>query len=117
MRRMIRAVLSAVVLCCMLRPDVSFAHAPIRAVKNIVLVHGTAAKDFTSTISVAAWRTRPSWMLVPTADMFINPELERWYAVRAHSTVTEVRGASHSVYESQPARVAAFIERAAIRGR
>jgi pimeloyl-ACP methyl ester carboxylesterase len=43
----------------------------------------------------------------------INPDLERFYAARAHSHVVEVKGASHSVYQSRPKEVAAIIEEAA----
>jgi pimeloyl-ACP methyl ester carboxylesterase len=39
--------------------------------------------------------------------------LERFYATRAHSHLVEVKGASHSVYESHPKEVAALIEEAA----
>jgi hypothetical protein len=48
-------------------------------------------------------------MLVAAKDRTINPELERWYAKRAHSHTVEVVGASHSVYVS----VADVIESAA----
>ena len=47
------------------------------------------------------------------ADDIINPDLERFYAARAHSHMVEVKGASHSVYESHPQAVAALIEEAA----
>ena len=46
------------------------------------------------------------------ADKIINPDLERFYAARAHSHVVVVKGASHSVYESRPKEVAALIEEA-----
>jgi pimeloyl-ACP methyl ester carboxylesterase len=46
-------------------------------------------------------------------DRAINPDLERWYANRAHSRTVEVAGASHSVYVSHPQEVAAVIEEAA----
>src|SRR5580658_6631677 len=60
------------------------------------------ADNFSATITTAAWRTKPSWMLVAAKDRTINPDLERWYAKRAHSHKIEVSGASHSVYESRP---------------
>jgi pimeloyl-ACP methyl ester carboxylesterase len=69
--------------------------------------------SFNAVITRAAWRTKPSWMVVPTKDRTINPDLERWYAARAHSHKTEVSGASHSVYVSRPKEVAAVIEDAA----
>jgi pimeloyl-ACP methyl ester carboxylesterase len=71
------------------------------------------ADNFSATITTAAWRTKPSWMLVAGSDRTINPDLERWYAKRAHSHTVEVAGASHSVYVSHPKEVADLIESAA----
>jgi len=64
-------------------------------------------------LTAAAWRTKPTWGVVALADQIINPDLEKWYYKRAHSHVTEIAGASHSVYESHPKEVAAVIEQAA----
>jgi pimeloyl-ACP methyl ester carboxylesterase len=72
-----------------------------------------AAANFAGVITTPAWKSKPSWMLVPTKDRTINPELERWYAARAHSQKVEVEGASHSVYVTRPNEVAALIEEAA----
>jgi len=72
-----------------------------------------AADNFKAVITTAAWRTKPSWMLVATKDRTINPDLERWYATRAKSHRVEVSGASHAVYVSRPKEVAALIEQAA----
>jgi pimeloyl-ACP methyl ester carboxylesterase len=71
------------------------------------------ADNFSATITTAAWRTKPSWMLVAGSDRTISPDLERWYAKRANSHTVEVAGASHSVYVSHPQDVAEVIERAA----
>jgi pimeloyl-ACP methyl ester carboxylesterase len=71
------------------------------------------ADNFSATITAAAWRTKPSWMVVAGSDRTINPELERWYAARAKSHKVEVPGASHVVYISHPAEVAAVIKEAA----
>ncbi len=73
----------------------------------------TADSVFGGIITTPAWRSKPSWMLVPTEDKIINPDLERFYAKRAHSHVAEAQGASHSVYESRPKQVAEMIEDAA----
>jgi pimeloyl-ACP methyl ester carboxylesterase len=70
-------------------------------------------ENFSATISKAAWRTKPSWMLVAASDRTINPELERWYAARANSHRVEVAGASHVVFISHPKETAALIEQAA----
>jgi pimeloyl-ACP methyl ester carboxylesterase len=72
-----------------------------------------AAGNFKAVITTAAWRNKPSWMLVAGKDRTINPDLERWYAERAKSHKVEVAGASHSVYASRPKEVAAVIEEAA----
>jgi hypothetical protein len=37
---------------------------------------------------------KPSWALVADADKIINPDLERFYAVRAHSHAIELEDAS-----------------------
>jgi pimeloyl-ACP methyl ester carboxylesterase len=75
------------------------------------------ADNFNAVITTPAWRSKPSWMVVPTKDRTINPDLERWYAARAKSHTMEVSGASHSVYVSRPKEVAAVIEEAATRAR
>ncbi|MGD0471132.1 MAG: alpha/beta hydrolase [Terriglobales bacterium] len=72
------------------------------------------ADNFKAVITTAAWRTKPSWMLVAGADRTISPELERWYAKRASSHTIEVPGASHAMYVSHPKEVAAAIEDATV---
>ncbi len=69
--------------------------------------------NFSAPITVAAWRTKPSWMLVAGSDRTINPDLERWYATRAGSHKVEAPGASHCVYISHAKEAAALIEEAA----
>jgi pimeloyl-ACP methyl ester carboxylesterase len=75
------------------------------------------AENFNAVITTPAWRSKPNWMLVPTKDRTINPDLERWYAARAKSHKVEVEGASHVVYVSRPKEVAALIEEAASHAR
>ena len=59
-----------------------------------------------------AWRTKPSWYLVATEDHMIPPPAQRAMSERAGSVVAEAAG-SHAIYVSQPAAVAALIEKAA----
>jgi pimeloyl-ACP methyl ester carboxylesterase len=66
----------------------------------------------TSTLSQAAWRSKPSWYLVATEDRMIPPAAQRSMSERAGATVEEAAG-SHAIYVSQPAAVAALIEKAA----
>jgi pimeloyl-ACP methyl ester carboxylesterase len=75
------------------------------------------ADNFKAVITTAAWKSKPTWMLVAGADRTINPDLERWYAARANSRTVEVAGASHAVYASRPKEVAALIEEAASHAR
>ena len=89
--------------------DLSVERAAFMARSQVL----NAADNFKAVITTAAWRSKPSWMVVAGADRTINPDLERFYAKRAHSHTVEVAGASHSVYVSHPKEVAAVIESAA----
>ncbi|MBN8885349.1 MAG: alpha/beta hydrolase [Rudaea sp.] len=64
------------------------------------------------TITVPAWKSKPSWYLVTTQDRMIPPPAQRSMAKRAGAAVTEVAG-SHAIYVSQPQAVAKMIEQAA----
>ena len=64
------------------------------------------------TISEPAWRNKPTWYLLTTEDRMIPPPAQQMMSERAGATVEEV-AASHSVFVSQPAAVAAIIEKAA----
>jgi hypothetical protein len=44
------------------------------------------ADNFKAVITTAAWKTKPSWMLVAGKDRAINPDLERWYATRSQES-------------------------------
>lgn len=63
-------------------------------------------------ISEPAWKAKPSWYLVATADKMIPPPAQRFMSERAGSTVVEAEG-SHAIYVSQPDAVAALIVKAA----
>lgn len=52
----------------------------------------------------AGWKILPSWHAVASADRAINPDVERFGAERAGSTVVEIDG-SHSIAVSQPEAV------------
>jgi pimeloyl-ACP methyl ester carboxylesterase len=72
-----------------------------------------ATGNFKAVITTPAWRSKPIWISVTAKDRTINPHLERRYAMRAHSHIVEVAGASHSVYMSHPKEVADLIKSAA----
>lgn len=71
-----------------------------------------AQVTFETKITVPAWKTKPSWALIPTNDRAIHPDLMRRMAGRAGSTTKETE-ASHAVFISQPEAVASLIENAA----
>ena len=90
-------------------PDLPHEQA-VFASKSQVLA---ASKVFTTPLTAAAWKTKPSWGIVAGDDQIINPELERWYYARANSQTIEIPGASHSVYVSHAREVAEVITKAA----
>ncbi len=90
-------------------PDLPRPQAEFTARSQVL----AAASVFTTPLTAAAWKTKPSWGVVAGNDQIINPDLERWYYARAKSSTTEIPGASHSVYESHPKQVAAVITQAA----
>jgi len=71
-----------------------------------------AEKALGTAVSVAAWRTKPSYAILTTQDHVVSPQLQRWMYQRSGAKVTEV-SASHAVFISQPATVAQVIETAA----
>jgi len=71
-----------------------------------------AAAAFDAPVTVAAWRDKPSYGIVATADRVLNPMLARWMYKRSGAKMTEIK-ASHLVYIAHPGAVASVIERAA----
>jgi pimeloyl-ACP methyl ester carboxylesterase len=59
----------------------------------------------------AAWKTIPSWALIPLQDLVITPAAHRFMTERAGSTVVEV-DASHVAMISKPRATTRLIERA-----
>jgi pimeloyl-ACP methyl ester carboxylesterase len=90
-------------------PDLPRERAEFAARSQVL----AAASVFSTPLTAAAWKTKPSWGIVAESDQIINPDLERWYYARAKSHTTEIKGVSHSVYESHPKEVAAVIAEAA----
>lgn len=90
-------------------PDLPRARADFMARSQVL----AAAEIFSTPLTVAAWRTKPSWGIVAGADQIISPELERWYYARAKSRTIEIPGASHAVFASHAKEVAKVIADAA----
>src|SRR6201984_2480600 len=68
--------------------------------------------SFTHKGTTPAWKTKPTWYMVATADRSINPDQERMMAKRANAKTVEVN-ASHVAYMSHPKETAKLIEEAA----
>lgn len=64
------------------------------------------------TITVPAWKTKPSWYLLVTDDKMIPLPAQRFMCERAGATSREVPG-SHAIYVSNPSAVAELIKAAA----
>lgn len=71
-----------------------------------------AGEIFGAKVTVAAWKDKPSYAVIPKQDRSINPELHRFMTSRAHSQTIELSG-SHAIFLSHPTEVAKLIERAA----
>lgn len=65
-------------------------------------------KSFEQKISVAAWKTKPSWYIVASADLMIQPALQQDLAKKIGAKVTALN-TSHVPQQSQPAKVAQVI--------
>lgn len=62
----------------------------------------------------AAWKTIPSWFIIPELDKNIPPQAQVFMAERAKAKeILNIRGASHAVGVSHPTEVASFIMKAA----
>jgi hypothetical protein len=51
--------------------------------------------------TVAAWKQKPSYAVIPMQDRMINPDLERFMAKRAQSQVIELPGATQSFFRTR----------------
>jgi pimeloyl-ACP methyl ester carboxylesterase len=70
-----------------------------------------AAVAFAEPASAAAWKTKPSWGSVSSADRTINPDVERFGYSRAGMTTIEI-DSSHLVMLSHPEEVVGLINQA-----
>jgi pimeloyl-ACP methyl ester carboxylesterase len=68
-----------------------------------------AGVSLTEAAGTPAWRSRPVWAVLPTADRCIDPGVHRFSYERMGAQITEVEGASHVVMISQPKKVAEVV--------
>jgi pimeloyl-ACP methyl ester carboxylesterase len=72
-----------------------------------------AGVALTEAAPTPAWRTRPVWAVLPTADRCIDPGVHHFSYERMGAQITEVEGASHVVMISHPREVAEVVMTAA----
>ncbi|GAA2871762.1 alpha/beta fold hydrolase [Nonomuraea rubra] len=83
--------------------EVFAADLPARQTRLMAATQRPGSVDGLSGLSgVPAWKSVPSWFVIPTADNVIPPAVQRFMAKRAGGKVKEVAGASHVVMMSRP---------------
>ena len=88
--------------------DVPAAKAAFMAESQVLI----SVDSFTHAVTTPAWKSKPSWYMVATADRSINPDQERMMAKRMRAKTIEVNS-SHVAYISHPKETARLIEDAA----
>src|SRR5579862_2456962 len=88
--------------------DISPAESHYMAISQVPI----STDSFTHKVTNPAWKTKPTWYMVATADRSINPDQERMMAKRAKAKTVEV-DSSHVAYMSHPKEAAKMIEEAA----
>jgi pimeloyl-ACP methyl ester carboxylesterase len=68
-----------------------------------------AGVALTEAAPTPAWRSRPAWAVLPTADRCIDPGVHHFSYERMGATVTEIQGASHVAMISHPKEVAEVV--------
>ena len=68
-----------------------------------------AGVALTEAAPIPAWRSRPAWAVLPTADRCIDPGVHHFSYERMGATVTEIEGASHVAMISHPKEVAEVV--------
>ena len=89
-------------------PDAPKSLARFMAISQVPV----AEEAFAAKTTVAAWKEKPSYAVIPKQDRMINPDLERFMTKRAKSQTIELPG-SHAIFISHASEIAALIEKAA----
>jgi pimeloyl-ACP methyl ester carboxylesterase len=88
--------------------DIPPAQAHFMAISQVPI----STDSFTHKVKNPAWKNKPTFYMVASADRSINPQQERMMAKRANAKTLEVN-ASHVAYMSHPKEAAKLIEEAA----
>jgi len=68
-----------------------------------------AGVALTEAAPIPAWRSRPTWAVLPTADRCIDPGVHHFSYERMDAKVTEIEGSSHVAMISHPKEVAEVV--------
>jgi pimeloyl-ACP methyl ester carboxylesterase len=86
---------------------------PMEERKLVLAVQGQSyGPMFDEKLSVAAWKTRPSWVVIAVDDQMLPPAMEEASAKRMGATATKLQ-TCHLAMLQQPTNVAAVIDQAA----
>lgn len=81
--------------------------------KIVLAVEGQSyGPMFAEKLTVAAWKTKPSWVVVSAQDRMLPPAMERDEEKKLHATAT-VLPTCHLAMLEEPAKVAAVVSEAA----
>jgi pimeloyl-ACP methyl ester carboxylesterase len=98
-----------------MKPEAVAAFASDLSAEDQGVVYAThfapAADLFNQKLDGIAWRSKPSWYIVSTADRTVHPDLERFLAKRMGATTVEVKS-SHVPMLSHPRDVLDVIRKA-----
>src|SRR5262249_55485939 len=89
--------------------DVPAADAAFYAISQRPL----AGVSLTDTAGTPAWRDKPVWGVLGSADRCIDPGLHRFSYERMDAQITEIDGGSHVIMISHPKEVAEVVMTAA----
>ncbi|MET0900649.1 MAG: alpha/beta hydrolase [Mycobacterium sp.] len=93
----------------------SFCHdlSPEQALVMAVTQKAPVGETFGDVVTATAWKSKPVWYQVSTADRMIHPDNQRRMAARMRPRRTVELEASHASPASQPVAIADLIEDAA----
>ncbi|POA20769.1 alpha/beta hydrolase [Pseudomonas sp. FW300-N1A1] len=86
---------------------------PDEALVMAVTQKAPLASTFGDTITAPAWKNKPSWYQISSADRMIHPDNQKMMSARLNARKVITLDASHASLASRPAEVAALIDEAA----
>jgi pimeloyl-ACP methyl ester carboxylesterase len=86
---------------------------PVAERKLIYAVQGQSyGPMFAEKLTVAAWKTKPSWVVISADDRMLPPAMEQANATKLNATATTLQ-TCHLAMLQEPEKVAAVIDDAA----